>query len=143
MSLDGVVFSMPPRNETERFNYCWGGFTHMWRKPSEANSPALAGATAYDKQVPVARAIPMWGGLSADGFQAVLWHEKKKTDHVEWSAAVRAGKLSAALRALNPRRRRGPWTVLCDNETFLRHRSCARAYARKNIRLWELPAQVP
>ena len=33
--------------------------------------------------------------------------------------------------------------MLCDNETFLRHRSCARAYARKNIRLWELPPRSP
>ena len=30
MSLDGVVLSMPPTNETERYNYCWGScITHV------------------------------------------------------------------------------------------------------------------
>ena len=42
MSLDGVVLSMPPTSDTERFNFCWGGATHMWRKRSEGNLPKLA-----------------------------------------------------------------------------------------------------
>ena len=135
MSLDGVVLSMPPQNEIERFNYCWGGFTHMWRKPSESKYAPLAGADAYDKQVPVARAIPLWGGISEDGFAAVLWHKRKKTNNEEWAEAVRAGCLTDALRKINPKRRGGPWTILCDNEGFLRHKNCLRAYAAKHIDL--------
>ena len=64
LSLDGVVLSMPPADATERFNYCWGGESHMWRKRDEANLPALAGRDEYKRQVPVERAIPLWGGLS-------------------------------------------------------------------------------
>lgn len=143
MSLDGVVLSMPPVAEIERFNYCWGGFGHMWRKASEANSPPLAGADAYEKQVPLSRAIPLWGGCSEDGFEVVLWHERKKVDNETWSTAVREGKLTDALRKINPQRRRGPWTVLCDNESFLRHRRSMVAYALKNVDLWEVPPKSP
>ena len=143
MSMDGVVLSMPPASEVERFNYCWGGFSHMWRKPGEANSPRLGGNAGYDKQVPLARAIPLWGGCSAAGFQAVIWHARKKVDHAEWSAAVRDGKLTDAIRKLNPQRRHGPWTVLCDNERFLRHPESMRAYAVKHVRLWDVPPRSP
>ena len=143
MSLDGVVLSMPPANPTDRFNYCWGGFHYMWRKRGEANLPPLAGADDFCKQCPPARAIPLWGGISEDGFEAVLWHQKKKVDNVEWSAAVRQGRLTDAIRKINPHRRNGPWSVLCDNESFLRHASSMRAYALKNISLWGVPAKSP
>ena len=115
----------------------------MWRKHGEANTPRLAGASEYDKQVPIGRAIPLWGGISADGFQAVLWHAKKKTDHEEWSTAVRDGRLTNAIRKINPKRRSGPWTVLCDNESFLRHKASMRAYAAKHVNLWAVPPRSP
>ena len=143
MSLDGVVLSMPPTSDVDRFNYCWGGFSHMWRKRGEANCPRLGGNDDYEKQVPLSRAIPLWGGCSVDGFQTVLWHAKKKTDNEEWSEAVREGKLTEALRKLNPGRRRGPWTVLCDNESFLRHPTSMRAYALRRVRLWAVPPRSP
>ena len=143
MALDGVVLSMPPADATERHNYCVGAFHYMWRKPGEADRPHLAGADKFEKQVPLDRAIPLWGGISEDGFQPVLWHRKKKVDNTEWAAAVREGKLSSAIRKLNPRRRSGPWTVLCDNESFLRVASCIRAYAQKRIALWDVPAKSP
>ena len=143
MSLDGVVLSMPPARDTERFNYCWGGVHRMWRKPGETKGPLLAGGGGYEKQVPLARAVPLWGGISPVGFEAVLWHKDKKVNHQEWTNAVRTGKLSAAIRKLNPRRRHGPWHVLCDNETFLRHRACQRAYASRNIHLWGVPPRSP
>ena len=104
MSLDGVVLSMPPKEEVERFNYCWEAASHMWWKRNEGNKPKLAGADDYDKQVPLSRAIPLWGGLSADGFAPVLWHPKsKKTNKEEWSKAVREDKVTSALRLLNPK----------------------------------------
>ena len=142
ISLDGVVLSMPPSNPTDRYNYCWGGFHCMWRKKSESNTPALAGATDYDKQVPLARSIPLWGGISEDGFAAVVFHAEKKLDNVKWSKVVRDGGLTDAIRKINPHRR-GPWTVLCDNESFLRHASANRAYKAKSIKLWGVPARSP
>ena len=58
MSLDGVVLSMPPTSDVDRFNYCWGGFSHMWRKPGESNCPTLGGNNDYESQCPLSRAIP-------------------------------------------------------------------------------------
>ena len=143
MSLDGVVLSMPPAHEIERFNYCFGGATHMWRKHSEGNKPMLAGADAYDKQVPIARCIPLWGGVSEDGFAPVLWHAGKKTNMAEWSKAVREGKLTEALRFLNPKNKSGPWTVLCDGEGFLRAKVSMAAYSTRKISLWDVPPKSP
>jgi hypothetical protein len=143
MAMDGVVLAMPPANATDRFNYCWDGFRFMWRRQGEANAPPLAGADNYAKQVPKARALPLWGGISEGGFAAVLWHDAKKTDNEEWSQVVRSGGLSQALRKINPGRRVAPWSVLCDNESFLRHPSCRRAYAAKNIQLWGVPPKSP
>jgi len=143
MSLDGVVLSMPPAKEIERFNYCWGAATHMWRKHTEGNAPTLAGADDFDKQVPLSRAIPLWGGLSEDGFAPVLWHPTKKTNKEEWSKAVREGKVTAALRFLNPKVKTGPWTILCDGEGFLRAKVSMKAYRTKKITLWDVPAKSP
>ena len=143
ISLDGVVLSMPPANEVERFNYCWGAATHMWRKHTEGNKPKLAGADDYDKQIPLSRAIPLWGGISASGVAAVLWHPRKKTNMDEWSKAVRDGKLTGALRFLNPGNRAGPWTILCDGESFLRAKPSMLAYRAKKISLWSVPPKSP
>ena len=72
-----------------------------------------------------------------------MWHEQKKTNNEEWSAAVRAGNLTNAIRKINPHRRTGPWKVLCDNESFLRHESSLRACAAKHVLLWGVPAKSP
>eukprot|EP00973_Karenia_brevis_P089186 12367277-Karenia_brevis.AAC.1 len=50
MAMDGVVLAMPPRDPTERFNFCKYGEDHIWRKGNEALSPLLAGADEYGKQ---------------------------------------------------------------------------------------------
>ena len=143
MSMDGVVLSMPPARETERYNYCWGGVSHMWRQKTEGNLPRLAGDDDYTKQVPLSRAIPVWGGISEDGYESVLFHPTKKTNQTQWSKAVREGKLTDALRALNPRKPTGPWTILCDNESFLRAKLCMTAYRAKHVDLWSVPAKSP
>ena len=62
LSLDGVVLTVPPQDSVARENYCRYGDTHMYRKKSEACTPELAGDDPYAKQVPMNRAIPMWGG---------------------------------------------------------------------------------
>ena len=52
-------------------------------KRSEANILVSAGADDYDKLVPVERAIPLWGGIFEDGFQAGHWHAGKKTNNID------------------------------------------------------------
>ena len=144
MAMDGVVLSMPPRDAVDRLNYCWGGLTHMWRKRTESNAPRLAGHDDFQKQVPISRAVPFWGGISQDGVAPILWHlARKKTNTTDWAAAVRGGKLVAALRKLNPQNQRGPWTILCDNESFLRARESRAAYRAQRVTLWAVPPHSP
>eukprot|EP00973_Karenia_brevis_P035096 4842249-Karenia_brevis.AAC.1 len=108
LAMDGVVLSIPPSDPTERLNHCKCGDTHMWRKPSEAIHPQLAGDDEYAKQVPLSRALPMWGGCSAGGFSVILFHQSKKCSVSEWVAAVSKGKLTSAIKALKPVRAHGP-----------------------------------
>ena len=51
--------------------------------------------------------------------------------------------LTDAIRKLNPHRRNAPWTVLCDNESFLRHPNSQKAYATRNMHPWDVPARSP
>jgi hypothetical protein len=143
LSMDGVVLSMPPANDHERLNYCLGAETHMWRKRGEAAKPGLAGDNCYSKQVPLARAIPLWGGISEGGFAPVTFHEEKKLKTPDWVAAVRAGALTDAIKSLSPVRRHGPWHVLCDGESFLHAAASKAAYARVNVSLWTVPRKSP
>ena len=143
LSLDGVVLSMPPSNDVDRFNYCWGGESHMWRKRSEANLPSLAGEWSFKNQVPLARAIPLWGGLSDHGFAAVLWHPRHKTNQDEWCEAVLRGKLTDAILSLNPWNATDPLIVLCDGERFLHTQRSTLAYRRRHICMWTCPPKSP
>ena len=56
---------------------------------------------------------------------------------------MREGKVTKALRFLSPAKKAGPWTILCDNESFLRAKESMAAYASKKIKLWDLPRQEP
>ena len=77
------------------------------------------------------------------GFAPVLWHPKHKTNQDEWSRAVLNGKLTGAIQALKPSKRRGPFTVLCNGEGFLRARKSMQAYRRKNVSLWTCLPKSP
>ena len=143
LSLDGVVLSMPPDDETDRRNYCFNGVTHMYRRRDEAAQPELAGEDPYAQQIPMARCLPLWGGISKGGFASVLWHDTRKLTTVIWAQAVREGKLRAAIRALSPVSRIGPWTVLADGETFLWAPESQRAYTRTRVSLWRVPPKSP
>jgi hypothetical protein len=143
MAMDGVVLSMPPADETGRLNFCRYGENHMWRKRSEACDPQLAGDDAYGKQVPASRAVPMWGGISAHGFAPIVFHTAKKLRTAEWIDAVEGGALQSALASLNPDRRRGPWTVLCDNESFLSTPRSRQAHERARAHMWHIPPRSP
>ena len=64
MSMDGVILTVPPTDVVDRRNFVWEGETHMYRKPEERALPGLAGACPYAEQIPLSRAIPLWGGIS-------------------------------------------------------------------------------
>ena len=51
--------------------------------------------------------------------------------------------MTEALRFLNPRNKSGPWTILCDGESFLRAKAARVAYLAKKISLWDVPAKSP
>jgi hypothetical protein len=87
--------------------------------------------------------LPLWGGVGPGGFAVVLWHERRKVDSDEWAEAVSEGHLTDALKKVNPGKRRGPWRVLCDNESFLRAPASAKAHRRCGVTLWKMPARSP
>jgi len=139
LAMDGVVLGMPPDDPTDRLNFCRHGDTHIWRKREESCSPDLAGDDAYGKQVPLARAVPMWGGCSGGGFAVVAFHRAKKIGSTEWVHAVRAGKLTKAIKKVHPVRKRGPWRVLCDNEGFMKSRASIAAQKAVGVTLFTCP----
>ena len=115
----------------------------MWRKPSEAASPDLAGKDPYAAQVPIARAIPFWGAISAKGYCNVLFHRSKKLSTSEWvQDGLTAGRLLEAVRQLRSTSR-GPFRILCDNETFLNTKEAKAYYDKKNIVLFQIPPKSP
>ena len=135
MSIDGIVLSMPPTDAAERANWCACGDTHMWRKPSEAASPDLAGDQKYGKQVPPERAVPMWGGITHAGFSVLCFHPQKKLKAEEWARVVQKGVVVAAIRGMAPAKPDGPWPLLADNERFLRAPASRAAYAAEGLSL--------
>ena len=142
-AMDGVILSCPPTDPVLRLNHCMGGETHMWRKPGETADPELAGQDNMTKQVPLSRAIPLWGGISEGGFAEVLVHPNKKLTQAEWTAAVRSGKLTGAIRKLKPELPKGPWHVICDNEKFLHANESKKAYAARPLKMWHIPPRSP
>ena len=68
----------------------------------------------------LAYAVPLWGGIAANGFAHIAFHKGKKLTIDEWLVAVRSGKFRTAIVRLNPERPNGPWHVLCDNERFMK-----------------------
>ena len=66
----------------------------------------------------------------------------RTTNQHDWSVAVRSGKLTDAIRSLTPRAK-APFTVLCDNESFLRAKESMKAYRAKRIVLWACPPKSP
>ena len=142
-SMDGVVMTVAPQGPEQRQNYLRTDDAMVWRRPSEVNLPELAGHDSYNKQVPKNRMVPLWGGISWGGFGLVIQHEDRKVTAEEWAEAVDDGCMVKALRVANPARKRGPWRVLCDNESFLRAPESVAAHRRANIQLIKIPAKSP
>ena len=55
---------------------------------------------------------------------------------------MKGGKLLEAVRNLRSTNR-GPFRILCDNETFLASRAANDYYAKKNIVLLQIPPKSP
>ena len=143
MSMDGVVLSIPPDDPVDRENYCKCGETHMWRQKDEAAKEELTGGGKYKKQFPLKRPVPIWGGAGPGGFGLVTFHAYRKVDQGEWSAAVESGRLQEACRATRTDRQRGPWRIICDNESFLTAPQSREAHRRARVELWPVPARSP
>jgi hypothetical protein len=114
----------------------------MWQTKGEAAKPELAGASKYDKQIPYARAVPLWGGIGPAGFGLVFFHENKKVNQNEWAEAVAGGKVVGACKSASGRMR-GPWCIISDNESFLTAPAARAAHRRANVQLWQIPARSP
>ena len=143
MAMDGVVLTVPPADPTDRKNYCLDGESHMWRKPGEAASPKLAGADPYATQVPLSRAIPLWGAISARGFMPVVYHKRKKLSVTEWGEVLDRGCFGHAVDQLQDPSAREPRRVLCDNEKFLVSRTSRPRYVANNVELLSIPKRSP
>ena len=115
----------------------------VWRTPHEKELPELAGHDAYAKQTPPCRSLPLWGGIAFGGFGVVLHHPRREVTAGDWAAAVGRGDLVKALRQANPGRVRGPWNILCDNESFLRAPASLAELGKLDVHLWKLPARSP
>ena len=143
MSMDGVIIPTAPTQDIERRNFCLHGETHMWRKPSEACTPELAGGHKYADQVPLYRAIPFWGAISSKGYCDIVYHAKKKIDTREWvDDALKSGKLFEAIKKLRTTSV-GGYRILCDNESFLASKASKEFYGKKNIQLLQIPPRSP
>jgi transposase len=142
-ATDGLIVTVPPFDPLDRKNYCLHGVTHMYRKDTEAASPALAGEDPYAEQVPLARAIPLWGAISSSGFQEITYHVTKKLNKEQWKDVIKEGKLMTAARKLQPGRHAGPRRLLCDNESFLSAKVVRPLYAKRRVRLMHIPPRSP
>ena len=100
--------------------------------------PELSGDAGYLHQAPKDTCRPLWGNISEGGAAAVKWHPTRKTNQHEWAKAVREGKLTDAIRKLNPRAKR-PYNFLSDNESCLRAKENLAAYRVNGIVAWSWP----
>jgi len=143
MAMDGTVIPMPPADHTDRINFCRHGEEYMWRKRSEAFRPELSGEDPYHLQLPLHRALPLWGGISTGGFAVIAFHPGKKLTKQEWQGIVDRGHLHGAVKKMRPTSTHGPWHVLCDNEGFMTSKESTQACRRVNVKLWHIPAKSP
>ena len=72
----------------------------------------------------------------------LAFHKTKKVSPAEWVEALKS-KGKHVLQATNPENKKGPWTLLCDNEGFLDSKKAKALYTRIGIKLWHVPARSP
>lgn len=141
-SLDGVVITIPPKNDVQRANHCFATETHMWRKPDERALPEFAGSDDYVNQAPVSRCLPMWGGIGIKGASHVVFHASRKITEDEWTGVVEQGTFKDVLKRMSGNMT-GPWTVISDNEGFLRTAASNKAHRQSKVSLWGIPPRSP
>ncbi|CAK0863379.1 unnamed protein product [Prorocentrum cordatum] len=56
---------------------------------------------------------------------------------------VNRGDLVKAVKSVNPKRKKGPWSVLCDSESFLRAKVSNAAAKAAGVKPWKMPAKSP
>jgi transposase len=142
MCIDGVVLTVPPGDAVDRENYCRHGDSHMYRKRDEMGKQVADGAAGrYPAQAGPGRVVPLWGGLGEKGFAVITYHDKRKTTAEEWKkVAIDSGKLVQACMAVSGRQR-GPYRVICDNESFLK--SNKAGHGTVNVEMWHIPPRSP
>ena len=143
MSIDGVVFTMPPDGKIDRDNFVKHGLEKIWRKPGEKLPKELEGKEDYFNQSGIKRCVPLWGGISSKGFAVLSFHARKKVRKEEWvRKVVKSGALKKAIDklALN---RRGPHHLLCDNESFLASSVVKKAHSKMKVKIWTVPPKSP
>jgi hypothetical protein len=141
--MDGVVLVRPPSDPTARVNHVRSDEIYCWRKPSERDLPDCHGHNKYKKQAPKARILPLWGGVGPGGFATVCFHPDRKTNSADWARAVEQGALTKALLKVNPGRKKGPWLIICDNESFLFAPESAAAHKEAMVKFLRIPARSP
>ena len=98
LAIDGTVLTVPPQDAVDRRNHCHEGDTHVWRKRSEGDAQELDGADPFADQIPLARALPLWGGISEGGYADLTYHKTKKLSVGEWLAVVKSRTLLSAIK---------------------------------------------
>ena len=78
--MDGVVLVRPPDDPDGRVNFVRSDETRVWRTVDEKDLPECHGHDQWKKQAPLARLVPLWGGLNANGFRVIFFHPRRKTD---------------------------------------------------------------
>ena len=142
-SMDGVILPMAPASPVERLNFCRSDETKMWRQRSEYAVPELAGDEKMPKQVPLDRSVAFWGGIGAAGAAVVCFHEYKKIEPDEWAEALDDGKLEEALETACFPNGAGGYTVICDNERFLKNADAKASYDACGVTLMHIPPRSP
>ena len=137
LAMDGVILQRPPSDPIDRENFCEARRHALLSHTCGARLP---GARWW--QVPMDRAVPLWGGVAATGFSVVAFHARKKLKQEEWARIVADGQLASAIR-LHPENEHGPWHVLWDNERFLDARCSKAAHKQANVKLWHIPPKSP
>ena len=66
--MDMVVLERPSNDPGVRVNFVRSDETRVWRTVAEKDFPECHGQDHWKKQAPLARIVPLWGGLSANGF---------------------------------------------------------------------------
>ena len=60
-----------------------------------------------------------------------------------YTRLVEQGCLTKALLAVNPGRKRGPWRITCDNESFWFAPDSAKAHKQAHVKLLRIPPKAP